>query len=213
MQALRLGCAAVILAAMLGSLAYEGRRAEGRELLEDAQDGRLRSVVATHEEVRWRTDALRAFEADLPVYTDGRSYGQHELSGLLARYAPESDVRVEQRGWIRPRLLGSAAGVASLLTFLLLLGGPVPWRANRWGWFWLMGVGRETGVGALAFLLLSGRTPGLPTPRDPSRRLDGLQGFGVSILLSLLGVLLWLGIRQLIWPPTDGTASLVSPKA
>jgi len=76
-------------------------------------------------------------------------------------------------GWLGLALLGAA-----LTTLGLVVAGPEPQRATRWAWFWL----HWTPVGALAFLLLSGPTPGLPAPRS-GRRLTGGRGFLLALVL------------------------------
>lgn len=68
-----------------------------------------------------------------------------------------------------------------LATFCLLIGGPEPWRATRWAWFWLLG--SVFPLGMIAFLLLSGPTP-LPPPRNPRRRLTGGWAFLLALVLS-----------------------------
>ena len=78
-------------------------------------------------------------------------------------------------GWV-PLL----AVVVSVLSLVAVALGPEPWRATRWAWFWLL----STPVGAAAFLLLSGPTPGVRHTRDPARRLTG--GWGL-LLAALLG--------------------------
>jgi hypothetical protein len=72
----------------------------------------------------------------------------------------------------------------SLLTLCLLVLGPEPWRATRWAWFWLLGIGFPLGL--IAFLVLSGPTP-LPAPRRPARRLTGGWAFLLMLVLSNVG--------------------------
>lgn len=83
-------------------------------------------------------------------------------------------------GWHVPPVVAMSAALLFFAGFGLLIAGPQPWRATRWAWFWLL----LPPVGSVAFLLLSGPTPGLPSPRNPRRRLTG--GGGVAFLLSLL---------------------------
>ncbi|MCW2843516.1 MAG: hypothetical protein JWN22_1432 [Nocardioides sp.] len=72
----------------------------------------------------------------------------------------------------------------SLVTLCLLVLGPEPWRATRWAWFWLLGIGFPLGM--IAFLVLSGPTP-LPPPRRTSRRFTGGWAFLLMLVLSNLG--------------------------
>ena len=99
---------------------------------------------------------------------------------------PVSDATVF--GWRVPGVVGVLAVLLALLGLGLLVAGPVPWRATRWAWFWLL----VPPVGSIAFLLLSGPTPGVPAPRDPDRRLRGGWAFVLSLpLAGLLGSSRW----------------------
>lgn len=69
--------------------------------------------------------------------------------------------------------------VASAATLLLLIGGPQPWRATRWAWFWL--ALPVAPLGLLAYFLLGGPL-GVARPRHPNRRLTG----GWAFLLALV---------------------------
>lgn len=84
-------------------------------------------------------------------------------------------------GWEVPTWTALAAVVALLLQVGLLIGVPRTWRATRWAWFWVMTV---PVLGALAMLLLSGRTPGIPAPRATSRRLTGGWAFVISTVVA-----------------------------
>lgn len=83
-----------------------------------------------------------------------------------------------QTSW--PVLAVFAAGC--LATLWLLVNGPQPWRATRWAWFWLA----APPLGLLAFLLLSGPTPGLGITRPATKRLTGGKAFLLALLLSAL---------------------------
>ena len=209
----RLLCAVLVAVSGLGLLAYEGRPASDLELVEDVRAGRVTSVVVTGNDVLWRTGALRPYKADMPLTVDERPYSSSEVAGLLARYAPDGTVDVTRRGSLAPRWLTWPRGAALLCAFLLLVSGPMPWRANRWAWFWLLSPGPDGGLGALAFLLLSGRTPGLPDSRPHARRLDGWRGFLLGIGLSIVISVLWSWLRGEVWPPTDGGADGISRSA
>lgn len=203
MVALRLVCAAVLLVCALVSLGYVGREAHGDELVDDVQHGRVHAVVATPHEVLWRTGELRPYRADLPLEVEGTSYAQDDLRRLLDR-------DVATRRSLLPTPLQVTGIVAAVATLLLLVAGPVPWRANRWGWFWVLGIGRETGVGALLFLLLSGPTPGVRPPDPEAERMNGWRGLVVSLVVGIALSFLWFAVRLLVWPRSDGSASLVS---
>jgi hypothetical protein len=68
-----------------------------------------------------------------------------------------------------------------LCSFLLIAAGPEPWRATRWAWFWA--VLFTAPVGALAFAILSGPTPLVPTPRNRAWRLSGGWTFIIIMLV------------------------------
>jgi hypothetical protein len=82
--------------------------------------------------------------------------------------------------WTVPPGLLAFALPAWLAGLYVLVAGPQPWRATRWAWFWLSG----SVVGALAFLVLSGPTPGLPEPRRPQRRLTAGWAFFLGLALA-----------------------------
>lgn len=133
-------------------------------------------------QVRGRSDSPRAA-------TDGAVPVLHAApSSQLSALRPGLRVIRDQQRASGGRLFGwQVTGSLALLAFLLvfaclgvLVAGPEPWRANRWAWFWLL----LPPVGAIAFLLASGPTPGLRAPRDAHRRLSGGWAFLLSLLLT-----------------------------
>jgi hypothetical protein len=95
---------------------------------------------------------------------------------------PSSDTSLW--GWHVPSWLALPAMVLFLAALWLVVNGPRPWRATRWGWFWLL----ASPVGVLAFLMLSGPTPPLRAPPVTSRRLTGGRALLLSIVLTYLVV-------------------------
>ncbi|MEP7091974.1 MAG: hypothetical protein ABI776_17870 [Nocardioidaceae bacterium] len=83
-------------------------------------------------------------------------------------------------GWRVPSWLGLVGGALFVVSFVVLLVGPPPWRATRWAWFWLL----MPPVGSIVFLLASGPTPLLPVPKRPTRRLTGGWAFLLMIPLA-----------------------------
>lgn len=146
----------------------------------------------------WFAYTASAYEvapgSKLPVNPDGEVV----LTPVRATLAQlESTVTVDQeeyRGGLTfvgdniPTWLGATllAGWLGLLFFLV--NGPVPWRATRWAWFWLI----LSPLGQLAYLLLSGPTPGWPRPRRPERPLTGGWGFLLGVLLSSFSLPGWV---------------------
>ncbi len=103
--------------------------------------------------------------------------------GVVVEQGPRSG------GWRADTLgfaLGERLAVALLALWLVTVGfvagGPEPWRATRWAWFWLLSTPVMPLV-ALGYLLLAAPAPGLPAPRDPGRRLRG--GWALVIALAL----------------------------
>ena len=90
-------------------------------------------------------------------------------------------------GWVAPDWTGLARLFLVIGTLAHLVLGPQPWRATRWAWFWLFGV--LSPLGMIAFLVLSGPTPGVRTPRSGARRLTG--GWAFLLALVLGSVSLW----------------------
>ncbi|HST80494.1 MAG TPA: hypothetical protein VLL08_02005 [Kineosporiaceae bacterium] len=95
-------------------------------------------------------------------------------------------------GWRVPQWLAMLGFGISLATLLLLIGGPQPWRATRWAWFWIWGIPLGTPI----YLLLSGPTPLLPAPRNPSRPLTGGWAFLLACVLSSLVTSVFAGAPQ-----------------
>jgi hypothetical protein len=82
-------------------------------------------------------------------------------------------------GWQVPGWLAFEPLIVGLGTLALLINGPEPWRATRWAWFWF--IANPVGVaGIIAFLLLSGPTPLIPSPRVGGRRLHGGWAFIIA---------------------------------
>ena len=118
---------------------------------------------------------------------DGDPVLREPPSSRLSALQPGLEVtRTQQRsggsqmlGWHVPSSLGFLGLLLFCAGLVLLAVGPEPWRATRWGWFWL----QVTPVGSIVFLVLSGPTAGLPGPRDTRRRLTGGWAFLLSVLL------------------------------
>ena len=77
--------------------------------------------------------------------------------------------------------------LAWLATFGLIVGGPEPYRATRWAWFWLS----APPLGLLAFVVLSGPTPGLGIRRPAGGRLGGGWAFVIGLVLSAVVASPW----------------------
>jgi hypothetical protein len=66
-------------------------------------------------------------------------------------------------------------------TILTIIGGPEPWRATRWAWFWLVAIVGPVGIAA--YLLLSAPIPLLGAPRNLRARLTGGWAFILAVFL------------------------------
>lgn len=122
-----------------------------------------------------------AADASAPVL---RSAPSRRLTALNDELQVTRDQSRQSHGELWGWRVPTAVGLFGLVLWLLVLGrliaGPRPWRATRWAWFWLLMVP----IGAPAFLLLSGPTPGLPAPRRPGRRLTGGWAFLLAGLVA-----------------------------
>jgi hypothetical protein len=95
----------------------------------------------------------------------------------MQRTSTTTLMRWEVPSWVFWAVLGGL-----VLTLWLIVDGPEPWRATRWGWAWATLL---TGpVGAMAFALLSGPVTGKQPPKAHARRLTGGWSFILLVLLS-----------------------------
>lgn len=205
---LRVALLAVGVALVASAVAFGARTASLSQLQGQLALGNVDTVTVSGgmppgatgfatQQVRWRQGWLH-YEAEVVQVSRGR----HPSGDLETRTVVHQDVGAVLRrddpdltlvrhaepdylsgrlwGWQTPQWIGLAALTWYLLALGQLIFGPQPWRATRWAWFWLF----STPVGALAFLALSGPTPGLRAPRDPARRLTGGWAFLLSLLLT-----------------------------
>ena len=180
------------------------------ELVGGLPPGSSGSAVQT---AQWQT-GLRRWTSELlvqrpPGQRDGFPVTAQQTSDDVAAEVRglDPDVRVvtsEHRSGFSPQLygvrlpllIGIPALLGTLAGIVLLVGGPQPYRATRWAWFWLSGMPG----GALAFLALSGPTPGLRTPPPGEPRLTGGRAFFVALIV---GAILSAAVSLLvsvIWP-------------
>lgn len=99
---------------------------------------------------------MPSVEEDLDSYREG----------IAVERGAEHTGYSEAFGWRLPHWAGLVALLVWLGTFIALVIGPPPWRANRWAWFWLLLL--VSPVGLVAFLVLGGPT-GLLPPTPPGR--------------------------------------------
>jgi hypothetical protein len=84
--------------------------------------------------------------------------------------------------WRTPEWAGPSAVALWVAVLFVLVGGPHPWRATRWAWFWLL-----LGIPELAipaFLLFSGPGLGLRPPRAGRRGFTGGWAFVLFLIFS-----------------------------
>lgn len=192
---LALGLGWVVLLVLTVGL---GERESSLADLEDAvRAGEVHEVVISQEpgpgwgatvELHWQ-DGLRRYSATV---VEKRQRQRPTVESRLYRIDPGVTVirHESYREGVTSSLLGQrpTGGAATALlalwlsTLLLLVVSPPPWRATRWAWFWLMWL--PAPLGQLAYLLLSGPTPFLPTPLA-ERRLTGGRAFLLAIGLGL----------------------------
>lgn len=146
------------------------------------------------QQVRWRDGIFRyhteVTQASPGVHVprvDGTQVRRSEIGSLLSQKQPGLEVvrthwsgtSSEVFGWSIPGWLSLLTIVEWICCLGLLTGGPQPWRATRWAWFWFF----WNPIGVAAFLLLSGRTPSVPRPREGRRLLTGGWAFILAVLL------------------------------
>ena len=118
-------------------------------------------------------ESLSALDPALRVTRAARPSGIGWTGTVLGAQAP---------GWVAlPALLQWLGGV------FVLVNGPQPWRATRWGWFWLTWLP----LGVTAFLLLSGPLRSGSSAGAPSRRLRAGWAF---VLSAALGAVVGTGL-------------------
>jgi hypothetical protein len=115
---------------------------------------------------------------------DAGTYLQRDHPDLRVVRAERTSTADGPFGWRLPSWLWGAAFLHGIAALWLLVHGPQPWRASRWGWFWLVFL--APGVGVPAFLLLSGRPSIVSAPHPSSRRLSGGWAFLLAALLATL---------------------------
>lgn len=206
-----LGLAAAWIVVLGLMLAVGTREASWEDLQASLADGSVTSVQVVGElapdstgyslaEVFWRNGVLQHRTEVMQVSADlvdsggapsssvqvtggvgDLLRGQHP--GLATKKESRPNVSSELFGWQVTWPLGAVALSVALLTLMVLILGPTPWWATRWAWFWL----GNNPVGVMAFLMLSGPTPGVPAPRHSARRLTG--GWAFLLYLAVRGVL------------------------
>ena len=139
------------------------------------------------QDVQWRQGGLSRY-AEVrhasPGYTQDQGTSAKattsiDVATVIRQHSPEVRVRVsptpsssitsEIWDWRVPPWLGGFV-LAGVLCCLLVLGaGPEPWRATRWAWAWAVLLAAP--VGTLAFAMLSGPTPLVPSPRNNDHEL------------------------------------------
>ena len=80
-------------------------------------------------------------------------------------------------GWSGPQPLWWLCLVAGVAVLVLIVSGPVPWRATRWAWFWMLALAFPFGL--IAYVLLGGPL-GRMRPADGARRMTGGWAFLVA---------------------------------
>jgi hypothetical protein len=189
----------------LGAAPFAERPAPLSALYEAAADGGLGTVRLTEglppgatgyatQDIVWR-DGVFLRRTTVVVASPGESpdtqLGERTSDDVAAQLRQRNPrIRLESLdrpgqstsvyGWNLPGWFGPALIAHTLLTLVLLVTGPEPWRATRWAWFWLL----TPPIGTIVFLLLSGPTPGLPRPARPGRRLTGGWAFLLAVAVS-----------------------------
>src|SRR4051812_17471748 len=179
-----LGCAALLMVAglALGARNTSLGRLEGAVATGDVHVVRVIGASPGYDgpvRVQWRPGPIRyqtevrpaqlrrlAGPFDDPAASrDVGAYLRTLQPGLTVTHSPWPSSESSVWGWSLPGWMGLAVAALFFASIALLIGGPQPWRATRWAWFWVV----TTPIGVLPFLLLSGRTPPLPDPAPTGR--------------------------------------------
>ncbi len=116
-----------------------------------------------------------------PVYRgDFVQHLEHVRPGLRVVPVVEPSSWSSILGWRTSIPVGLAILLVGLAQWSLVISGPEPLRATRWGWFWLS----TTPLTTLACLVLSGPLRFVPAPRPDRRRLGGGWGFAIGAVLT-----------------------------
>lgn len=195
-----------LLMVPLGALFGE-RLTDFGDLRQAVAAGQVRQVWATDgigtgstgcstQQLHWRNGALPR-RTEVVIQSSGEGYDcDHSATRLLNSRDAVTPLRALQPGlrvtrvrsdwssstlfgWSIPHWLGLAGLGLQVLGVIMLIHGPTPWRATRWGWFWVM----VNPLGTVAFALLGGPTPPLPAPRLPHRVLTGGWAFFLMLVL------------------------------
>lgn len=203
---MRLGLIGLWLALLVGMVLVGERESSLAELRSALASGSVDTIRVSGglpdgargtaiQQVRWRSNGIARVATVREVSRpDGASHGSpypvvredvgirlhDEFPGLTVNREPDRWPGSTVWGFSGPGWLAGVALVAFLMTLVLIVSGPPPWRATRWAWFWLM----WTPVGALAFAVLSGPLWPLRPPRPGARGLTGGWAFLLSMLLA-----------------------------
>ena len=173
-------------------------------LAADDQDGAVDGFAGGRPlTVAYWVDSPVAGVRVLDVDASSGESAEDLVAPFEAAGVPEAEVSVLHRGAPASRLY-NAGSLLLLASTLVVILGPRPRRGTRWFWFWLVGGPLAVGVPLFAVAeLLRPRyeAPGTVHPPGVAGRRSGPAGFGVSILLSLGGGLLLMGLNALspIW--------------
>lgn len=217
---LRLLLAVGVLVSGAASLADTPFQRTVGDLVAGVQRGDVRLVQRTDREAEpqaLRMDATVGLDRPRDVEWIGRSGLRYrasvgdpevDLLATLRAVAPpgQAPERVADGRLVRERLAAPLRGLNALLLVLLVFG-PQPRRATKWGWFWLLLLPWGAGAG----LLLAREAPWSPAacaedepfPKRAKRgvRASGGTGFGVLVAVSAAVLLLSAAVSALVPTP------------
>lgn len=102
----------------------------------------------------------------------------------IVREEFRSGTSLEAGGWVLRGWASQPVMLLLLATLFMLMGGPQPWRATRWAWFWI--ILASPLFGAVAYAVLGGPLAAV-RPRDRARRLTGGWAFLIAMFLGGFG--------------------------